>query len=284
MRLKCGHGINTCIIMLVVSVVMFSSCHTIRSLPKTEIKPISADRLLTRIEQNAFDYEYFTIRRINCQYAGNDTRVNFTATLRTQKDKVILIYVSKLNIPLVNIMLTPDSVKIVNYMEKQYFTDDYTGISNMLNIQLDFDIIQAILSNNALLYWNENKKPGNFETSVEDGAYVLVSKQESGRRVERQLKRLDKDSLMLRKMFFDPTTFAMTNLLIDDKIENRELKFMFADFEKIKDKSYPGSIDMYLTSPGNQTSIKLKMNGFSNEIINSFTFNIPENYTHIMLN
>ncbi|MDR2910532.1 MAG: DUF4292 domain-containing protein [Bacteroidales bacterium] len=287
MRLNFSLGVNFYIFMLIVSVIMFSSCRTIRSLSKTEINPISTDRLLNKIEQNAFYYEYFTVRRINCQYSGNNTKVNFTATLKAQKDKVIMIYVSKLNIPLVNVMFTPDSVKFVNYMEKNYFTDDYDCISKILNTELDFDIIQTILSNNALLYWNDakNKELRNFETSVENGAYMLVPKKGyEMKRVGRHLKKPYEDSLILWKMFFDPTTFALTGLIIDDKIENRELKFTFADFEKIKDKNYPRSIDMYLTSPENQVDIKLKMNGFSNEIINSFNFNIPENYNKITLN
>jgi len=279
MRLNFSFGIHFYFFMLVAGMIVFSSCRTTRSLPKAEVKPITVADLLSKIEQNTFDYEYFTVRRINCQYSGNDTKVNFNVTLKAQKDKIILVSISKLSIPVGNAMLTPDSVKFVNYIDRNYFLDDYAYLSSILNVELDFEIIQTILSNNAFLYRNDVKDK-DFETSVEDGFYVLISEKMEDKN-ERNFKSLDKDAFILQKTFFDPVTFALTRLVIDDKTNNRKLELMFTDFEKIKDKDYPGSIDMYFTSPEDQISLKLKMSGFSSEIIDSFTFNIPEKYEQI---
>ena len=275
MRLNFSFGIRFCFFILAAGIILFSSCRTTRSLPKAEVEPVAIAGLLNKIEQNAFDYEYFTVRRINCQYSGNGTKVSFNATMKAQKDKIILVSISKLSIPVGSAMLTPDSVKFVSYIDRSYFLDDYKYLSKILNVELDFEIIQSILSNNAFLYRSDAKDKDliDFETLVEDGFYVLVSG-----------KTEDKDASILQKMFFDPATFTLNRLFIDDKTNIRNLEFMFADFEKVKDKNYPGTIDMYFTSPEDQISLKLKMSGFSNEIIDSFTFSIPEKYEQIRIN
>ena len=119
-------------------------------------------------------------------------------------------------------MLTPDSVKYVNYLEQNYFVDDYSYLSEVLNIDLDFETIQSIISNNAFSYRNDprNKDFRTFDSFTENGKYVLQSEKniklekmkERGKnnKIRRRLNRLDDDALILQKMFFEPPNFALT--------------------------------------------------------------------------
>lgn len=269
------------ILAFTAGIIMLASCRTIRSVPGTAIKPLSTGRLLNEVEKNTFQYEYFTVRRINCQYSDNNINANFTITLKAQKNKAILISASKL-IPLGSIMLTPDSVKMVNYIEKNYFLCNYTHISKALNVDLNFQTIQALLSNNIFEYGNNSRGLRNFETRVENGAYVITSEPPAGdERTVRSLKTPDNSSDILRTMYFNPVTFALTRLIIDNSVAGSKLEVTFAGFEEIEDKNYPAAIDMHFASPVNEISVKLKMSGFSNETINSFPFSIPGNYTQI---
>jgi len=287
-------GICQWVLLLVAGVLLFSACRTASVLPVVEAKPISTARLLKKVEQNAFDYEYFSVKRINCQYSNDDSKVSFRITLKAQKDKRILVSISKLNIPVGSVLLTPDSVKYVNYVDRNYFLDDYSYLSEVLNIDLNFKTIQSILSNKAFSYRDDPSDNDfkTFDTTIEDGQYVLLSEKENkvdnieekSGKMERRLKRLDDDALILQKMFFSPATFALTRFTIDDKTNSRKLELTFEDFEKVKDKDYPGTIDMSFTSPQNQVALKLKMSGFSADKIDSFSLNIPEKYEQIRVN
>ena len=279
MRLNSKYGIRLYLIILVAGIITLPACRATRSLYNAEIKPITVAGLMSKVEQNAFDYEYFTVRRINCQYSGNNTRVSFNVALKAQRDKAILVSISKFSIPVGSAILTPDSVKIVDNINRNYILDDYTHLSKMLSVELNFEIIQTILSNNAFLHQNDARDFRNFETMIEDGLYLLVEKEN-----RRRFRRFDEDTSVLPKMFFDPTTFTLKRLIVDDKTNSSKMELMFADFEKIEDKNYPSSIDMSFTSPRDKVSLKLKMSGFSNEVINSFTFNIPERYNQLRVN
>ena len=284
------------VIIVVLIILLFSSCRITREIPTVTAKPISTGKLLKRVEQNAFDYNYFTIKRINCQFSSDETNANFKVNLKALKDKKILVSISKLNIPVGRVLLTPDSVKYVNYLERNYFIDDYSYLSDFLNIDLDFATIQSIISNNAFSYRNDpgNKDFKTFNTIIESETYVLQSEKErkifkmdekdKEGKIERRLKRLDDEALILQKMYFNPANFALIKLIIDDRSNKRKMEMNFNDFVQIKNKDYPGSIEMNFLSTIDKVNLKIRMSGFSTDKINSFNINIPEKYEQIRVN
>jgi hypothetical protein len=282
------------VILIVISVtLLITSCKTTSEIPRSVARPISTLKLLDNIENNAFKYDYFTIKRINCQFSGNETKANFRISLKAIKDKQILVAISKLNIPVGRVLLTPDSVKYVNYIDRNYFVDDYSYLSNFLNIDLDFATIQSIIANNAFSYRNDSKNRDfkTFDSSIENGMYVLQSEKErkivrieeksNSAKIDRRLKRLDDEALILQKMYFDPGNFALTKLFITDKTHNRVMEMTFQDFVKVERKDYPGSIDMSFTAPNDNVSMKIKMSGFSTEKIDPLSIEIPDKYVQI---
>lgn len=281
---------------LIFLAIGFSSCKTSRDIPRVEAKAISTVKLLKKVEENSFDYESFSIKRISCQFSSNSTKATFKINLKALKDDKILVSISKLNIPVGRVLLTPDSVKYVNYIDRNYFIDDYSFLSDFLNIDLDFATIQSILSNNAFSYRNDprDKDFKTFESFIESGMYVLQSEKErkifkmdeKGKtgKIERRLKRLDDDALILQKMYFNPASFDLTKLLIVDKTNDRTMEMDFGDFEKVGQKYYPGSIDMSFVSEEENVSLKIRMNGFSTEKIDTISLNIPEKYEQIKVN
>ena len=204
--------------------------------------------------------------------------------------------ITKLNIPVGRVLLTPDSVIYVNYIDRNYFVDDYTYLSNFLNIDLDFGTIQSIISNSAFSYRNDEKDRDfkTFSTSVESGLYVLQSEkerkvfrlEEKGKpaKIERRLKRLEDNALILQKMYFNPANFALTRLLIEDKTNNRKMEMIFDEFVKVLNKDYPAAVDMSFNSASENVSLKIRMSGFSTEKLESLNLEIPEKYQKIKVN
>lgn len=283
-------------VFVVFILIGFASCKTSREISTVVAKPISTAKLLKNVEENSFDYNNFSIKRINCQFSSNKTKATFKVNLKAIRDKEILVAISKLNIPVGRVLLTPDSVKYVNYIDRNYFVDDYKYLSSFLNIDLDFATIQSIISNNAFSYRNDpkNKDFKSFESFIETGMYVLQSEKEKkifklderGRtgKIERRLKRLDDNALILQKMYFSPSNFALNKLLIVDKTNDRTMELNFDEFEKIDKKDYPGYISMNFDSEFQKVSLTIRMSGFSTEKLDSFSFNIPEKYQQIRVN
>lgn len=287
---------NLFIFLFLIIFLGFSSCKTSRELPTANLKPIGTAKLLKMVSENSLVYEYFSISRINCQFAGNQSKTSFRISLKTVKDKKILASITKLNIPVGRVLLTPDSVIYVNYIDRNFFVDDYTYLSKFLNIDFDFATIQSIISNSAFSYRNDEKERDfkTFSTSVESGMYVLQSEKErkvfksvekaNTGKIDRRLKRLDDNALILQKMSFKPSNFALTKLLIEDKTNKRKMEMNFDEFEKVMNKDYPGAIDMSFVSGSDNISLKIRMSGFSTEKLDELNLEIPQKYQQIKVN
>ena len=273
------------------ALIWFTSCKAPKELATIDLKPMGTNKLLKRVEQNAFDYEYLTIRKINCQFSSSKSKASFIINLKTQHDQKILVSIKKLSIPVCGVLLTPDSVIYVNYIDHNYFIDDYSFLSDFLNMDIDFETVQSIISNNAFSYRNDPRNDyRTFDSYIENGKYVLQSEKNrkifkmdkgSPQKIERHLKRLDEEALILQKMYFEPFNFSLTQLNIQDKTNNRNIFMYFDDFTEVNNKDYPGSIEMNFLSDTEEIKMKIRMSGFSTEKLDTFSIRIPEKYEQI---
>ena len=154
------------------------SCKTTRTITTYEkLKPISANRLIKNVEDNAFEYKGLDIKRIACVYESPENKTSFRASLSSANDRFIQVSISKLNLPVARILLTPDSVKMVNYLAKNYFLGDYSYIEKQLGAAVDFQVVQSILTNDVFSYRNDEKDKDfkEFVSYVDSGMYVLQS-------------------------------------------------------------------------------------------------------------
>jgi len=254
---------------------------------------MAPEKLLEQVEQNAFDYSDLTIRRINVQFSNSNSKTSFRANLKARKDDKILASISKINIPVGRILLTPNNLTYVNYIDKSYFEGDYSFLSSLLNFNLSFETIQAIISNKAVFSYSKNNHT-NFNSFVENGKYVLQTANNTeniktgglksffpGRGLQTSSADKTFENNIVRTMYFNPRNFTLEKLIFDDSKNGWNMEVNFSDFERVEKKDYPGSIDLKIVSPDETTELKIKLNGFSTENIDSIDINIPDSYQQI---
>ncbi len=281
-------------LLIVIVTLCLASCKTTKDIPaEIQARPISTNKLLKKIEENAFDYEYLTIKSIRCNFTSSKSKAAFKISLKAKRDEKILVSISKLNIPVGRVLLTPDSVKYVNYIDRVYFIDDFSYLSSFLHIDLDFATIQSIISNNAFSYRNDKKDKDfrTFKSFIAGNEYVLQSEKERKiykldekartQKIERRLKRLDDEALIIQRMFFSPANFSLTKLEMDDKTNRRNMSLNFDEFVEVENMEYPGSMNMNFISPEEEINMKIKLSGFSTHKISSLTIKIPAKYEQI---
>lgn len=279
--------------MVCVLALGFSSCRTTRVATTTVVKPISTNKLIRNIESNAFDYRHLSIKRINCQFDNGKTKASFKASILAEKDKRITVLLSKLNIPVGRLWLTPDSVKFVNYLEKNYFLDDYSYLSSMLDMDIDFDMVHAIISNNIFALGDEkrDKEIRDYESKIDSGMYVLESEKKfrerkdnqriSDRRQARKSQKIISNSPVHQSIYVDPETFKLRKITMEDAANSRMMNMLFSDFTTVGKQLYPGEISLQISSPENHIQLRIKLAGFSTEEEKDIRFKVPEKYTRI---
>ena len=281
------------LIIVILSLWLVSCKSTSEVAVDVKARPIGTSKLLKKVEESAFDYEYLTIKSIRCNFTSSKSKAAFKVSLKSKRDEKILVAIKKLNIPVASILFTPDSVKYVNYIDRNYFIDDYSYLSSFLHIDLDFATIQSIISNNAFSYRNDRKDKDfrRFKSFVLDNEYVLQSEKErkiykldekeKANKIERRFKRLDDQALILQRMYFNPANFALTKLEMDDKTNRRNMSLDFSDFKEVEEMEYPGAMNMNFISPEENINMKIKLSGFSTNKFSSLSIKIPSKYEQI---
>jgi hypothetical protein len=268
-----------------------SSCKTTRVATKTAtaVKPISTSKLIRNIESNAFEYKFFSVKRMNCQFDNGKTKASFKASIFAEKDKRITVMLTKMNIPVGRLWLTPDSVKFVNNLEKNYFLDDYSYLSSMLDMEMDFETIHAIISNN--IFSLREKDYQEYETRIDSGMYVLdtVKKLKSKRNIpkngerrsNRKAPKIPVDASVQQSIYVDPVTYKLRKIKMVDPVNSRNLRIDFSDFTPIGKQLYPGDISLFFSAPESSVQLHIKLSGFSMEKEDGVRFKVPEKYTRI---
>lgn len=272
----------------------FSSCKTTRIATTSQaVKPISTNKLIRNIENNVFDYKHLSIKRITCQFDNGKSKTSFKASIFAQKDKEIVVMLSKLNIPVGRVWLTPDSVKFINYLEKTYFLDDYSYLSSLLDMELDFETVHAIVSNNIFSLSDEkrDREIKDYEAKIDSGMYVLESVKKlkpakdlskmSERRQARKARKLVDNAPVKQSIYIDPETFKLRKIILADNVNSRNLNIDFSDFVPVDKQLYPGEMKLNFKGPDSTMELHIKFAGFSTEKEKDIKFKVPEKYTLI---
>ena len=281
-------------ILFVLCVLAVASCKAPKTLTTERLKPISTNRLIRNVEENAFDYKNFDIKRISCQYETPNEKTSFRAGLESVKDKYILVSLSKINLPVARLLLTPDSIKMINYFEKTYSVTDYSLLNKFFNTNVDFNVIQSILTNNIFSYHDDQRDQDfrEFVTYADSGLYLLqsaknrklekIERKRKEEKIERYLKKLDEENMIIQSLYIDPVHYKIRRIVLDDRAEKRILNISFSEFQSVGNYLYPGDIQIRFTGPGDFVSLKVKMSKFSTQsTAQDLSFKIPERYKRI---
>lgn len=281
-------------VAFVVVLLIFVSCRTTEKVADIRLRPMSATRLYRKALDNTFDYKRFSIKRINIQMENETSKASFRASISAIKDTAVLITITKLNILVAKVMLMPDSITYVNFLDKSYYAGNYEPFRQMLNFDLSFDNFQAIISANIFTLFEKQRELREFETWIDGNRYVLQSEtvrklsilEDKGKyqRVDKILKRLDEDLHVVQTFYFDPRLFVIRKLALSDKTSGRQADLDFDDYEPVGDKYYPASMSLTFSSEGKKIRLDSKLSGFSTDGGEFVPLRIPEKYQRVYLN
>ena len=214
--------------------------------------------------------------------------------MQAVRDQQIQLTVTKFNIPLGRIQLTPDSILFVNYMERSYMAENYNALSTLFDFDLDFNAIQAIVSGNIFSFFDDGDDLRDYQSSTEQGLYVIRSEkyrrlrkiEEKGKtqKMERMLKKTDNDALIVHTFGFDPVLFVLRQMILEDKTNHRMAGLIFDDYSKVGRKYYPGTILITIDSEDGKFGLDARMSGFSTEPGELTPLKIPDKYQRLYIN
>ena len=256
--------------VLLLAGLSLASCHRT---PSTKGSVIGANTA-TPVKQAVVTPNGVKATNTNFQYLSGRGKVHFKRkdtdqsanfALRVRRDSAIWLSGSGLGIEGVRALLTPDSVRVINRLQKTYFAGDYAYLSQLLQVPVSYQQVQAILLGDF-----QPAPKGTKPTVTTEGANQAVSYSQAA---------------LLLEQLLSTDTGRLQQLKISENAAQRSLTVGYSDFQKASGTDLPFAFTT--TMLGQQgagvetTSVTLnyaKVEVGSGHL--DFPFSVPSGYKH----
>lgn len=216
-------------------------------------------QIYSKLSSHHIDFKTFSAK-VKVNYEGSDGKnYEFNAFIRMQKDRVIWISVNALlGIEAFRVEITPDSVKIVNKLDKIVQLRSVSALQEISRLPFDFKTLQDLILGNAI-YLDSNIA---FYQKIENGVTIL-----SIGKIFKNYLTLNAEDLSLRHSKLDDI----------DVLRARSCDVTYRDYER-KDTIMFSTYRKIAVAEKAKLDIELgfKQYSFNEEL--SFPFSIPKNY------
>lgn len=262
---------------LTALVILFAaSCSPARKAIKAPIKEEGADYLFKKLKEHELKYTYFT-GKFSAEYKNRKKSTSFNGQIRIKKDSVIWLSLTPgLGIEALRLIITQDSVKMINKLNNTYYIGDYEAVNKFLNTNIDFDILQAYLLGNDLQFYED----GKFRATIEKDCYKLST---AARMKLKKYVRNNQENgrAFIQNIWLDSETFKITEADVKE-ISNEKIKLeaMYGDFENIGGQLFPKALNVTIWAD-NTIKLKASFSKITVDVPLQFPFKVPNGYTQV---
>lgn len=248
------------VIALLGSVILLTACNK-------NFQGISFNFLDRRkMEVREFDFEYLSAKaRFNFTDSVNEVKA--TANFRFRKDSLIWFsFASGVGIEGARGVVTPDTVIIIDRVNKEYMTYDFNSFSQRFGYPIDFRMLQNLILGNLL-----KERESDDEVVRREEQFDLMQKREQ----------------LLIKSAVSRTTQKIEDVFISEKDSQNQMKIKYDRFGLVGEHAFPylTTVDLLIESKDG----KLKASHAEVEYSKvdeeddklKFPFKIPSRYTLI---
>ena len=266
------------LVLLTAFLGMISSCKSTRTTLKRPLKEYGFNYLYSKMLENQLEFNYLNAK-FSIQYQQGRKVTNLRGQLRIKKDSITWISFSPaLGIEAARIMMTNDSVKFINRLNKTYFTGQYHLLAEILNTTIDYSILQSMIIGNDLTQYDVNK----YKASIDGGLYrITILERKKLKKFLRKSE--DNPKVLIQNIWLDPSLFKIKRVELKELGEdNKKLVVIYDDYVEIDGKYFPKHLLINISS---QKPITIDVDFQKIEMDNSlkFPFTISKKYKELEL-
>lgn len=181
-----------------------------------------------------------------------------TMAIRIQKDKKIWVSVTGIaGIEGIRALITPDSLLLLNRLQKTYVKKPFSFIYGFTNKQINFSLLQSIFSGNTIADFTTEKSA----LVQNNGVWVL-----SG----------TAGDLAYSSVF--NTLLKISETTLNDAKASQALKVAYGAYTPVNNALFPSSLKINSMSGAKKIDLSIEFNKIESNITLEYPFTIPKNY------
>lgn len=276
------------LIWVMILSFVFSGCKQTQKIavPK-KIKRYSVGKVIKMTNDNSLKFESLSVKKFVLSFSNEGKTNTIRGSYKIRRDSIIQIYAQKLSIPVGKIEVNTDSFRIVYFLDQELLIGKNNYIGKLLGMDVDFSVLQALLSNKifSLRQDSKDKDFKEFSCDIEDNMYKISSIRDrklkrfnkNEEKLERYRNRLDEGNVIKQDIYIDPDSFVVKRMVFNDLDAKRGVKLEFSNYEKVSDQWFPGMMKIQSTGDKKvELSIELSKVSLNDET--SFGFSVSPKY------
>ena len=274
---KLFHKIFSGLGLLIVSTIIVLSATSCKSIKKTSakknLKEYGFEYLKEKMDANKLSFNYLSAK-LSFTYKKEQSNTSLRGQMRMREDSILwLSFSPAMGIEAARLILTQDSIKFINRLNKTYLIGQYKMLDTLISSTVDFIIIQSMILANELPYYSMD----NFNVKVDDNMYLLIM--EKKRKVKKSIKKgTSPTNVIIEKAWLDPDNFRIRKVEMHELgRSNNKLVVYYNDFRQVEGKWFPFNIQILIYAD-KDISIDVNYNKVRFDEQLSFPFHIPSKY------
>jgi hypothetical protein len=230
-------------------------------LPTPAINPEKQQLIATLMPlwDKQIDFKTFT-GKAKMHYEGKGEKHEFTAIIRMKKDQGIWVSVTALGgiVQVARVLVTPDSFKLINYLNKEYMVMSVSEAGRVLPAAVDFQVLQNLIIGNVL------KHSGIPSDATEFGGSQMLEMQEADYIQQVTYNKADNTMRSLQVKSVAPGGF--------------EGLIQYGGYGQVEGRTFPANRSVRIVNEGEQHLVDMDYNNASFDKDIDLPFSIPKGY------
>lgn len=260
-----------------IFLLSFWSCKSTEKAKRSSLEGKKTDYLIQQMKNNEFSFDTFSAKSV-ITVKQDGKKNTFKSTIRIKKDSAIWISITPLfGIEMARVLITNDTVKVINRIDKQYFIGDYDYINNRYNVDLEYEVLQAILLGNSIAFELDEKV--KFSIDKED-YYLGNLRKRKARKADDKPKKIEKQKDEIVSLWINQSTFRIDKFLFSDLTADRFIMGEYSNQLQVEDQLLPEYLYFELQS-AKPATVEIQYSRVSLNQPLKFSFNISSKYEQI---
>ena len=266
---------QTVIIVGLLLVFSWGACSTKRHVIKEPLKEAKATYLLEELAKSELQFSWFSAK-FSIDYIYDKKLTEFKGQIRISKDSIIwLSFSPALGIEMARLKITNDSVFYMNRISKTFLKGDYRFISDYLQTNIDFDILQSLIIGNDFQFYEKSK----FRASIDNQEYKLSTSDR--RKLKKFVKQDETDAkAFYQNIWLNPMNYKISRVTLKEITNDKKLDAYYSDFKDHEGQLFPFDIVFEIMADEN-IKVKVKYSRIRIDEPLTFPFSIPTKYERI---
>lgn len=241
--------------------------------PGRLLSPVVPDRAVEQVVtsmkagQPAFDF--FSARFAGSAKWGGEL-TNIAGTIRIRKDSAMVLSIAPvLGIEVARILITPGGVKMMNRLEGTYFEGDMGVINGMLNADLDYFMLQSILTGGDFPHFSTD----NFKLTQEEERIQLYSPSRKRTGAPGMARTGIEQNIWLDKM-----TYSILQTAIYDRDANRSIQARYSGHTTVQGQAVPSELLLMFIDAATRAELSVRYSRIAIDQPQQITYSVPDRY------